>query len=299
MLLSAQMRAPARALTWKWLVKSHKQDALKRWKRKGTLTGTGRKQGYGDVVCISIFKCISGLYTKRFHNAESCVCNGAAVKLQWVRAEKNAEVATVTSWLVCLCFIKMSLISLHWGIISSWKHSCFPPIQFFLLSGLSWCLFTGFQLFLVPCTYICIFILFFLPFPVSCFFFFCKLKKKQKTGCFNVPGCSLFTQTQNTWIIFIHFPTGLWMTLLGASGAKCAFQFCADDRWETPLCCLFFLPLLSNRWAWTEFSWKWFGRGGVIIKPIHCQLTWDKWSDTNKENPTHLPSAPNRGSEAH
>lgn len=44
---------------------------------------------------ISIFKCISGLCTNMFHNVEGRMCSGEAVKLQRVRAEKRAEVATV------------------------------------------------------------------------------------------------------------------------------------------------------------------------------------------------------------
>lgn len=47
------------------------------------------------MVCISIFKCISGHYTNLFHQAPHGPGNGEAVGLQRVRAEQAAEVTAL------------------------------------------------------------------------------------------------------------------------------------------------------------------------------------------------------------
>lgn len=145
------------------LVKSHKQDTLK---QKCALTGTRRKQGYGDVVCISIFKCISGHYTNLFHQAPHGPGNGEAVGLQRVRAEQAAEVTALKRPGLYACALEechSSSGAEELVVAGSVFPPPPPPAQLFLFSGLFCWFFTCFHLFLVPWSHLCIFVVIFVP----------------------------------------------------------------------------------------------------------------------------------------
>lgn len=190
-------------LTWKWLVKSHKQEALKCQKQKYTLPETHTKAGYGDVVCISIFECIPASYTNTHPYVHRAVVVCAVVQAVLplcvcVRARLSWSGRSSTSRLACLFFIKMPLtFTAEESGAAGGIFSLFPFLSF--SRPLQLPLHESFPLFLVSCIYLCIFFLYILTISWPCnlyLTFFCLfLAWFTKLINFpNVPGASLFTK---------------------------------------------------------------------------------------------------------
>lgn len=162
-------------------------------KPKGALTGTRRKQGYRDVVRISILKCISGQATNLFHHVQFNVLACAPVlyknvtHLHALRNQRssfsNPEAFSAPPRLF-LSLFRPLLLAFH----------VFSPIFSSLESFMHFCL-----------------IFFFMP-PLCLGFFLNgkekKQKKKTKTGGFNVPGSSLFTRNTKHMNHFYSYSDG-------------------------------------------------------------------------------------------
>lgn len=245
-------------LTWKWLVKSHKQEALK-CQEKNTHTLSQTHTGYGDVVFISIFECIPAPTCTNTqplaHMHSSCsVCSGAGRSTpECVCARLPWSGRSSPSWLACLFFIKMPLNSstkesgAAGGIFSIFPF-LFSPFQATLVASSQvfssiFSFLHSFVRFLVNILAVC---------PLTCFFFFyfAWFWKNSPASLSSKAGRFTFHQPQNTWIIFIHDQTGLWMTLLGALGANCAFEFSAMIDGEKQSC------VFCNGCSWTIFKFR-------------------------------------------